>query len=52
MIVWTESEDIFIEEMVNQSEENPILFAQWSKNGAFVLICLMDGSIILGNVDG
>lgn len=40
MIVWTESDDIFVEEMVNESDQNKILKAIWSKNGNYVLIVL------------
>ena len=52
MIVWTENEETFVEEMVNESDKKKIKFAQWSKNGNFVLIILEGGGAILGNVDG
>lgn len=53
MVVWVEADDENLgEEMVNESPDNPILFAKWSKAGEFIMICLTDGGIILGNVDG
>lgn len=38
MVVWTESDDIFEEEMINQSEDDPIEISQWSKLGNYILI--------------
>lgn len=52
MVVWTESEESYIEEMVNESDEDRILRALWSKDGSYVLIVLERGGAILGNVEG
>ncbi len=52
MIVWTESEDTMVEEMVNESDEKRIKFAKWSKNGGFIMIVIEKGSMILGSVEG
>ena len=38
MIIWNEGDDGFEEEMINQSETDPITIAQWSKLGNYVLI--------------
>ena len=52
MIVWAEFEEGFQEEMVNQSEENKIVFAQWSTNDNYIVICLDNNEMILGSVLG
>lgn len=52
MIIWTETDEIFEEEMINQSEEDPIVISQWSKQGNYILILFESGNIILGNVEG
>ncbi len=38
--------------MVNQSEENKIIFAQWSTNDNYIVICLDNNEMILGSVLG
>ncbi len=50
MIVWADFGEGFQEEMVNQSEENKIKFAQWSTNDSYIVICLENNEIILGSV--
>lgn len=52
MIIWTENEDSFEEEMINQSESDQIMIAHWSKLGNFILILFQSGNMILGNVEG
>lgn len=38
--------------MINESNDNKIVHAQWSNKGKYIIIILESGNIILGNVEG
>lgn len=52
MIIWSEFNGEFVEEMVNKSEQNKITLAWWSSNDRYILIVLDEQEIILGTVEG
>lgn len=52
MIIWTESNGQYVEEMVNESEKKKIKQARWSTNGNMVVIVMDGGSLVLGATDG
>lgn len=52
LVVWAESLGSYEEEMINESPRKPIKFAKWSKNGAFIVIVIEGGNVILGSVEG
>ena len=52
LIVWAENLGSYEEEMINESPRKQIKFAKWSKNGAFIVIVIEGGNVILGSVEG
>ena len=40
MIIWTDVNDEFEEEMINESTDDKIIMAKWSSKGEYIIIIL------------
>lgn len=51
-MTWMQKKGDFLEETINESDQNKILDVRWSPDGTHLCICIDDGSIIVGSVEG
>ncbi len=52
MIIWMLVDNIWRDEMINESDKSLINDVRWSSDGTMISLIISDGQFIIGTVDG